>query len=509
MKKIVAIVMALSVLGSASACALPVPTAESLLERNLGGDGKNKSGELSMEMNIEMPLNSPEDPDTIVDMGMQLEMDMAYTEDVVNIEGGLLIEMMGVSVKRELEQWIDVDGDEQTVYSKLEDADGWTKEEKEFSGVGITTLKADMFKDLVLDSSNKEKYVVTGVIDYEDMTDSLALNMDEFTASASDELEDLAFDVIFTFDKKTKALEKVTMSVQEDSVSSLDKFTIEMEIESMGEDLDLEIPDKVKDNVVSEDKGSGTLDMGESVAGELTQESVDATESSTESDEDTVEEAVIDGTDTESVIEDEQATNSVDDTAMNTQDNSDSEELKEVESVSVSSGSNDDNGFKIATQHYNDSELILIKNCTGASVAGEVDIVYYLDNDVVGTDTQYLNGLADGGSQVVWSWPDYEYDRYEVVTRPEEPSTKPVTVGVEEVSANGNSVTLRFTNEYSEEVFIEGIQVIAYKNESIVGYEIPICDSIPAGEYRDVTVDVYTDNGFDYYEAVVQAVIIQ
>ena len=183
--------------------------------------------------------------------------DLAYISG--NVEAGLF----GMTYNVKVENYTDAKNG--VSYSYDSESDAWVKSdlEDDSDSLDLETLKqyvsSDIFEDLVLVNEKDKKaetYEVTGTISYDSIADLLGDKVDD-----GFEPKGMTLDAAMNFDRKTKQLETMKVSVDPDSMNTdvldINEFSITVTINSL-EDVKLEIPKDVKDNAIEE--GSSTID---------------------------------------------------------------------------------------------------------------------------------------------------------------------------------------------------------------------------------------------------------
>lgn len=263
MKKILKLV-ACCMLGTMilSGCGEKVPTAEELVSAQFENPSKCQDMTMSMVFDVSAKIE-----EMSMDMKMNMNASVKMDEDTTFIDGSISMEALGMNMEENLKQYIQKNDSGVTNYQYSSDTDCWTytTEESEESVNILETFDKSMFNDLTMVEGNKEDtfYKVQGTVDfskvYEVMGDSLELEDSDVDFSNA------KMDVIMCFDKKTKALTDMNMSVQVDTIEpseemEIKQFSVCCKFNEVGEGFNVEVPKDVIENSESADYESEPAD---------------------------------------------------------------------------------------------------------------------------------------------------------------------------------------------------------------------------------------------------------
>lgn len=248
-KKLVGLMLVMTmVFTSLTGCSFGV-TAESLIDNALK-DVENMECEMNMSIQMEVSVSGMS-----VEMGMKVSADMETSKEVAHTTTTVSMDMLGMEMEEEVENYAVVDGDTVITYTYDSNYDKWYYEESDYDEDDEQELSSDMFKDIEMEKTD-DGYVVTGLV--EDVEEVLGDASDATTEALIDGLKDV--DVIATFnfnkDKEIEAL-SIVFDVDEDEeyeIEDLGSVSIsEMEISIEYKSLDadeVELPKDVKNNAV-------------------------------------------------------------------------------------------------------------------------------------------------------------------------------------------------------------------------------------------------------------------
>lgn len=234
-------------------------TAESLID-NAFKDVENM--ELEMNMDIEMEVSAS---GMSADVSMSMKGDIETSENASHVNMTVSMDMMGMEMEESVETYAVQDGDTVTTYTYDKNADQWYYTETE-NEINSNELSSDMFEELELEET-EDGYEVKGVV--KDVNEMMSgLSGDDTTEALVDGLKDI--DVIATLIfNKDKEIEEMTITfdVNEDEAINMDgmgevvisKMEVTVEFKSLDGD-EVELPEEVEDNAISEDEYLGIGD---------------------------------------------------------------------------------------------------------------------------------------------------------------------------------------------------------------------------------------------------------
>lgn len=282
-QKVITIVLASGMLIACfSGCGFEKVTAEDLVNNACNMDAiESLDADIALVMDIDVdatslftPYNADEDSDSDSDSKSSTKMNITLdadcnakaANDLAYISGNVEAGFFGMTYNVKVENYTDAKNG--VSYSYDSDSDVWVKSdlEDDSDSLDLETLKqytsSDIFENLVLVNEKDKKaetYEVTGTISYDSIADLLGDKVDDMFSGFDP--KGMTLDATMNFDRKTKQLETMKVSVDPDSMNSdvldINEFSITVTINSL-KDVKLEIPKDVKDNAIEE--GSSTID---------------------------------------------------------------------------------------------------------------------------------------------------------------------------------------------------------------------------------------------------------
>lgn len=234
-------------------------TAESLID-NAFEDVENM--ELEMNMDIEMEVSAS---GMSADVSMSMKGDIETSEKASHVNMTVSMNMMDMEMEESVETYAVLDGDTVTTYTYDKDSDQWYYTETE-NEIDSNELSSDMFDNLEMEETD-DGYEVTGVVkDVDEMMSGLT--GDDTTEALVDGLKDIDViaTLIFNEDKEIEEM-IITFDVNEDEAINMDgmgevvisKMEVAVEFKSLDGD-EVELPEEVEDNAISEEEYLGTGD---------------------------------------------------------------------------------------------------------------------------------------------------------------------------------------------------------------------------------------------------------
>ena len=280
-QKVITIVLASGMLIACfSGCGFEKVTAEDLVNNAYNMDAiESLDADIALVMDVDVdaaslftPYNADEDSDSDSDsktstkMNVTLDIDgnAKAANDLAYISGNVEAGIFGMTYK--VENYTDAKNG--VSYSYDSESDAWVKSdlEDDSDSFDLETLKqyasSDIFEDLVLVNEKDKKaetYEVSGTISYDSIADLLGDKVDDMFSGFDP--KGMTLDTTMNFDRKTKQLETMKVSVDPDSMNTdvldINEFSITVTINSL-KDVKLAIPKDVKNNAIEE--GSSTID---------------------------------------------------------------------------------------------------------------------------------------------------------------------------------------------------------------------------------------------------------
>lgn len=254
-----------------TACSFLEPTPEELINGSFSTEQNAETAD--MDILIDLAMEIPVE-DMSMDMEMKMDLNCKAEKEITHVKGEIGAEIFGMNFDMGMESWTDGE----YTYNYDEENELWTKEDAgDVETFNFTGMDVEMFTDLVLEEVTKDstEYVVTGKVSYAKMVETLDMDLADLMEGDvdSDVFENASFNARLTFDKKTKAFKTVTFDIDKESLSNelkLDTFTVTLTMNSIGETLNLEIPQKVKDEaVLAEDLPTEEMDLFEDDTNEI------------------------------------------------------------------------------------------------------------------------------------------------------------------------------------------------------------------------------------------------
>lgn len=239
------------------------PTAEELVA-GVSTTLDSEKGDMSIKLVMDMSADMGEMMEgATMEMGIELDADMQYDEDTMYMEGDVGIDVLGMSIEQEMKTYQQKDGDEKTEYSYDAETDTWTftVSEIEDEDKEKEELDVSIFEELTLKEIEKEdtEYVVTATIAFDKMSEIVDMDTEDLTGEMTSgvDMQDMKMDLTMTFDRETRNVKTIKMEVDPDSISEIEgakinEFTIELEINTPAEDLEVEVPESVIRDAIEE-----------------------------------------------------------------------------------------------------------------------------------------------------------------------------------------------------------------------------------------------------------------
>lgn len=243
---------AMLLFGSLTGCSLMPEkvTAEDLIKGAFPEDMSSIDADIDLSFACEMEME-----ELGVSGSMELAMDMdsnlKSNEDAGYFTGDMKVKMLGMSVDQGVETYLDYKNGVSYTYD--EDQKVWvsdTLEKDKRDGLSGLDLKA--FTDLEL-KEEKDGYQVTAALDYEELESLMGSGM-ATTGDFADmgDFTDMKLSAVLEF-AKDKSLESISIQAEPGKMGEVDlsEFTMTIAILSMNEDVDVAIPDDVKEKAVA------------------------------------------------------------------------------------------------------------------------------------------------------------------------------------------------------------------------------------------------------------------
>lgn len=282
-KRVVSVILASGmILSCFTGCGTEKVTAEDLVNNAYGSDGiKSLDADLSLDIDLDFDASaiiglygdSTDESDssskTMMNLAVGFDGNMKATSDLAYVGGSANIGIFGTKTEVKAESYTDIKN--QVSYTYDADSDVWAKTDITDASQLFDTdsldkyMSSDILTDLVLvngDDKKADTYEVTGVASYESIKDALGDKADELFSGY--DVDGTSANVTMNFDRKTKQIKDVTVTVDPDSVNSddfvINQFEIKVTVNALNEDVNLEIPKDVIDNCV--ESGSINIDEG-------------------------------------------------------------------------------------------------------------------------------------------------------------------------------------------------------------------------------------------------------
>ena len=227
-------------------------TAESLLEGAYPTQVTSLSENVSIDFDIEFPINEKQTMSTV----MSSEMMMDVNSNCLNAEGDIKLSLRGVNQEIFLFMWRDMVNNKEYVKQEdtwiVSDVEGT---EKNYS-LSNMTLKKEYFTDLVLEPVEaNEDYKVKGTVDFKNVVNLTGGVSAQSMENLPESLVNGGITVEVQFDKKTKYVNGIKMffdssALNIDETTKVNKFEIEMTNIQYNTNDDLTIPTDVIQNAV-------------------------------------------------------------------------------------------------------------------------------------------------------------------------------------------------------------------------------------------------------------------
>lgn len=254
-RKILSLFMVVATIATMTACGTKEPTAEELIN---GTASMQNSEVQSIDMDILMDMEMKVKIDDVtMKMKMEADVNCQSEENISYVNGSVLVEAMGMEMEQELKMW----ADDKNSYSYDSESENWIKSSvnQESFNLNFEKFDTELFTDLVLLESEKEAtfYTVTGKVSFEDLMEITEADMSSLTGDMDVDFDwdEFCFNTTFVFDKDTKNLKEAKFEMNDsfesdDELAEISKFEISFKINSVGETLDLEIPEEVEDEAM-------------------------------------------------------------------------------------------------------------------------------------------------------------------------------------------------------------------------------------------------------------------
>lgn len=263
-----------------SGCGSEKVTAESLINSAFNSDAI-KSVDADVELNVDFDIDATslfapydtadenlntetkDDEDSsnaMMNVSIAVDCNMKSTDDLTYMKGNTEIGLFGMKYNTGFENYSD--NKNNISYSHDVDEDTWIKSDLDSKDTSfdfntfIHELTPDDFTNLVLINEKDKKddtYDVSGTISYDSfqkfMNDSMK---DTFTETDTDNMD---FDVIMNFDRKTKQIQCVTLTVDSNTAKTddyvINAFDLVVTVNSIN-DVSVKIPNDVIESAIEE-----------------------------------------------------------------------------------------------------------------------------------------------------------------------------------------------------------------------------------------------------------------
>lgn len=257
-------------LGTLSGCDAEKVTAEELVNGAFKETAKSMDADVNFNFDVDVDASSlsgtDSDAGTMMSIKLNMDCNVKSSETIAYTEGTAQVEFFGMKQKETIKTYSDLS--ENVSYSYDEDSDSWTKSDlssdSSFDFAEIAKkITPDIFEDLTLEETKDKKadYTVSGVVTYKNLADIIGADLDNMLGSSdSINLDDLKYDVKMIFDRKTKVVKEYSFVIDTSALSTdeyvFNSFDFDIKVNSVN-DVEVSIPDDVKNNAVEEDTSFG------------------------------------------------------------------------------------------------------------------------------------------------------------------------------------------------------------------------------------------------------------
>lgn len=250
-------------------------TAESLLENMFC---ENADGVLDMDLKADMQIQADlsslgQDVKGTVEVAAGVDLNIKTNSKCGYADGTADVKIMGFSTKVGLKSYHDMESG--TTYSYDEDSDKWTSKDGSgggiFSGDNVSRFRKEfkdgMLKDVTLKEHKRgTDYEVTASIDADsvkELVEKSGIGEDSVSFSGFlDSINDAEADmnVSLVFDKDTKNIKSVEFNIEIKDEETSGNISAKAILNQIGGEIELSIPDDVKENAVKDESSESVLD---------------------------------------------------------------------------------------------------------------------------------------------------------------------------------------------------------------------------------------------------------
>lgn len=272
MKKILSLVVLASTVLMLGGCGQKQPTAEELISGAWGSESLS-SIDMGMKMKVDANIDmsgfggSSASGTATMNMALTMDVNLKATEEVAYAEGSMDATLFGVSMSQPLKAYLVQSGDDSQVsYTWNEEDSLWYKSEEEtetgniadmFSADSLQALDSTIFESFELQEPKKDDtvYTVTGLVDYNKMSDTLGVGdtaMQGIMSQDGFDMSDVKFNTTMVFDKETKLCKSIDFALAsegEEAEGTFKEFGITLVINQLN-GVEVTVPQDVLDSAV-------------------------------------------------------------------------------------------------------------------------------------------------------------------------------------------------------------------------------------------------------------------